>query len=62
MSCMIGMNPRSVASSFSCLPPSGMTGSSGNKISMMDKLLTMLKGLPSTLPDGPTAESKTVYF
>ncbi|VDK71703.1 unnamed protein product, partial [Onchocerca ochengi] len=60
MSCMIGMNPRSVASSFSCLPPSGMTGSSGNKISMMDKLLTMLKGLPSTLPDGPTAESKTL--
>lgn len=59
---MIGMNPRSGASSFSCFPPSGMTNSAGNKTSMMDKLLTMLKGLPSTLPDGPVTESKTVHF
>uniref|UniRef100_A0AAF5PIC5 RasGEF domain-containing protein n=4 Tax=Wuchereria bancrofti TaxID=6293 RepID=A0AAF5PIC5_WUCBA len=60
VSCMIGMNPRTGASSFSYLPPSGMISSVGNKTSMMDKLLTMLKGLPSTLPDGPIAESKTL--
>ncbi|KAL3982798.1 RasGEF domain family protein [Acanthocheilonema viteae] len=60
MSCMIEMNPRPGTSSFSCLPPSGMTSTAGNKTSMMDKLLTMLKGLPSTLPDGPVTESKTL--
>lgn len=56
------MNPRSGTSSFSCLPPNSMTSSVGNKTSMVDKLLTVLKGLPSTLPDGPVAESKTVHF
>ncbi|KAM3725939.1 Rap guanine nucleotide exchange factor [Dirofilaria immitis] len=60
MSCMIGMNSRLDTSSFSCLPPSGVASNAGNKTSMMDKLLTMLKGLPSTLPDGSAAESKTL--
>ncbi|VDM94913.1 unnamed protein product [Thelazia callipaeda] len=60
VACVIGMNPSLGASNFKCLPPSGVSGGIGNKSSVMDKLLTMLKGLPTTLPDGAVTESKAL--